>query len=734
MSSSSDSTHWLPPATSSSSASDAASLHDIDALCLGTGRFLRSVLVPAMVNAGFCPALIQPRGRSFLDYMLTTQERSTYEVDTIEPSGDVSTIQVPCYGVFSLGRTSDKHALVECLPKMTRIRILGVGVTEHGLSSKDTSVMVDLYDLLHLFCTFFQDGIWTCKDDDDDGVESTIAVLSTDNVPNNGSLIQRYMNEHASGNEQMTQFLKDRIVFANTMLDRITSHRDNDPMVPSCEPAPEKALVILDPSNRFPPQIGQQKGVIVRTSKSEFDLDVALKLQLCNGTHTALAHLLALTKTVNTAMLQTADSGTIILRYLDALTKQQILPSFSADGSTRAAHDAFYEDWRRRLLHPHFGMSTFFITQNGPAKGGIRFSPTVASLLSSSDPSLRLSLAFAYAVLLRWLTPFNTTSKNGVFRGWFDGMDPKLVLEECKKFDTGTVVEYADGLAYNLDQGWYEFKCNLYDKDGRSLTDRLSACHSRQPAECEPAIWSYILHEEGGNLAPYFSTATESDVASLVAAVSVLYARLLAGDSVLSVLRELVEKDFGIGLDTKCSDFVSTASTFESDIGEPLHYKSQCIPDSSALMDLPISNDAIQAVVTAEVQSVIVVDLHTHLLPPSHGPLCLWGIDELLTYHYLVAEYFITAPADMTPEKFYSLSKQEQADIVWKSLFVDRLPISEACRGVITTLTSLGLKREVQSRDLKAIRIFYSTYRQDGMEGAKRFSEKVFDQAGVEYS
>jgi hypothetical protein len=39
-----------------------------------------------------------------------------------------------------------------------------------------------------------------------------------------------------------------------------------------------------------------------------------------------------------------------------------------------------------------------------------------------------------------------------------------------------------------------------------------------------------------------------------------------------------------------------------------------------------------------------VIDLHTHLLPPSHGGLMLWGVDELLTYHYLIAEFFQTAP------------------------------------------------------------------------------------------
>ena len=64
---------------------------------------------------------------------------------------------------------------------------------------------------------------------------------------------------------------------------------------------------------------------------------------------------------------------------------------------------------------------------------------------------------------------------------------------------------------------------------------------------------------------------------------------------------------------------------------------------------LPNRNDKdyqtiITAVVVSEVASAVAVDLHTHLLPPKHGALCLWGIDELLTYHYLVAEYFVTAP------------------------------------------------------------------------------------------
>jgi hypothetical protein len=47
----------------------------------------------------------------------------------------------------------------------------------------------------------------------------------------------------------------------------------------------------------------------------------------------------------------------------------------------------------------------------------------------------------------------------------------------------------------------------------------------------------------------------------------------------------------------------------------------------------------------------------------------------------LVSEYFVTA-SSITPEQFFAMTKQTQADLIWKALFIDRSPISEACRGV----------------------------------------------------
>src|SRR6202035_4592098 len=89
-----------------------------------------------------------------------------------------------------------------------------------------------------------------------------------------------------------------------------------------------------------------------------------------------------------------------------------------------------------------------------------------------------------------------------------------------------------------------------------------------------------------------------------------------------------------------------------------------------------LTADQIQSVVQEALAATQCIDIHTHLYPPAFGRMGLWGIDELLTYHYLEAEFF--RHSDMTPESYWSLPKREQADVIWRTLFVKNTPISEA--------------------------------------------------------
>src|SRR4029450_5538511 len=94
--------------------------------------------------------------------------------------------------------------------------------------------------------------------------------------------------------------------------------------------------------------------------------------------------------------------------------------------------------------------------------------------------------------------------------------------------------------------------------------------------------------------------------------------------------------------------------------------------------------DSLADVVEEVVSRTPVIDIHTHLYDPVFTELLLWGIDELLVYHYLISESF--RYLDLAPDTFWALSKKQQAELIWEHLFIRHSPISEACRGVLTTL------------------------------------------------
>jgi hypothetical protein len=119
--------------------------------------------------------------------------------------------------------------------------------------------------------------------------------------------------------------------------------------------------------------------------------------------------------------------------------------------------------------------------------------------------------------------------------------------------------------------------------------------------------------------------------------------------------------------------------------------------------------------------STPVLDLHTHLFSPQLGELGLWGIDNLLTYHYLEAELFRAHP--IATRDYWALTVQQRADLIWKTLFVERPPVSESCRGVIAVLRAFGL--DTNANDLTEARKFFA-----GRELSAHIDE-VFRLAGM---
>jgi hypothetical protein len=133
--------------------------------------------------------------------------------------------------------------------------------------------------------------------------------------------------------------------------------------------------------------------------------------------------------------------------------------------------------------------------------------------------------------------------------------------------------------------------------------------------------------------------------------------------------------------------------------------------------------EQLQAAVREIVTNQPVTDMHTHLYSPNFGDLLLWGIDELLTYHYLIAE--VMRWSERTPESFMQLSKSEQADHIWQHLFLAHSPVSEACRGVLTTLSAFGF--DLGRRDLQAYREHFRN------TDAFQHVDRVFQLANVDH-
>jgi hypothetical protein len=123
----------------------------------------------------------------------------------------------------------------------------------------------------------------------------------------------------------------------------------------------------------------------------------------------------------------------------------------------------------------------------------------------------------------------------------------------------------------------------------------------------------------------------------------------------------------------------------------------------------PARKKQILAQVEKIVESTPITDVHTHLYDPAFGKLLLWGIDDLLVYHYLVAEAF--RHFELRYEDFWGLSKTDQASLIWDALFIQHSPISESCRGVLTTLNALGL--DVKRRDLRSLRKWFAAQKPD---------------------
>ncbi len=130
------------------------------------------------------------------------------------------------------------------------------------------------------------------------------------------------------------------------------------------------------------------------------------------------------------------------------------------------------------------------------------------------------------------------------------------------------------------------------------------------------------------------------------------------------------------------------------------------------------------------VHGTTVIDVRCFISPPELTAGHATGVDALLSSKSILKEFFrrrsLAEPATQhSEENLSSLSQGEIADLVWRRLFLEQSPLSEATRVVLTTLGLFGMA--VEKRDLNLFRDEFAA-----MSAADRL-ERAFAIAKVEY-
>ena len=180
-------------------------------------------------------------------------------------------------------------SLPSLLPK---ISIIGVGITEGGVQPGSHALCL-LESFLH--------AIWLVYP------TRSISIINTDNINSNGDKIHSYIKGIISSAndkkkpEAYSKWIDTNVVCHNTMVDCIVSQRDTNSHIPRCEPLPTKAFVIEDLKHQLTHvKWNSNRGLHIRYVEGEIAIDHALKLRICNGVHTSVVYVMALTRMKDT--------------------------------------------------------------------------------------------------------------------------------------------------------------------------------------------------------------------------------------------------------------------------------------------------------------------------------------------------------------------------------------------------------------------------------------------------
>ena len=381
----------------------------------------------------------QPRGTEKAD-AFNTQE-GVYHVVTFDLAGihDIQQIS-SVVGATTLSTEVGREQFYA--QTENPLDLILIGVTEAGIAKGELAMDV-LDETLYRYFSHH-------------GADADICVINTDNLRNNGDVIQDILlNEYPKRNDEYTGWLEKKVGFLNEMGDRLVPHVDavpdeikeaaqaqiegSDKLITYAEQMPATPLILEDLGDRLRVPFGELDDYSVVVSRDSIEPYHDWKLLLVNSVHVpGITHKGTLS---GIDFVNEAASHSVFALHLERLMRgyaEIVEADIPIDGKSAHAYTLEFIDRIRRVKDDNARINIIETVKLRERAADIVRSPNY----HNSTELFKSDFAYSFATVLRFLTPHTISGDD--YRGITDTgaeyeiRDPDRTIQDVLKGSFGT--------------------------------------------------------------------------------------------------------------------------------------------------------------------------------------------------------------------------------------------------------------------------------------------------------
>ena len=342
-------------------------------LVFGTGVFLRGFLMDFASRAGFKMTLVSstPAGDDRVDLLRAANGVVPLYIRGLDENGAVIDTKQTLAVVDTAFKASGDFADVLATAADTSITIVSSNVSESGFKLSENPAD-DLLDVPASFPARLERWMFArysaCPD-------AELNVLPCELIADNGVRLREMVLDVAARmhrDASFVEWLLNHVAFSDTLVDRICTPSNTEPLAAIVEPHTFWALKgPVGPSvDRLAAAAGN--GIVIAPTIENYQLR---KVRLLNGLHTAMASIAPVKFGIHTVReaLENTELGT----YLEALLFDELIPTIVPPVSLDEA-TAYANLTLRRMRNPFIEHQLSAINQGAATKWQTRLVPAIA--------------------------------------------------------------------------------------------------------------------------------------------------------------------------------------------------------------------------------------------------------------------------------------------------------------------------------------------------------------------